>query len=51
MYSLLKGLAYFDDAERFEMSQMKKIVTWEQVKKFFEKETIRLAKKYFEESS
>lgn len=45
LYSLIKSLAYFDDAEKTEMPEMIKRVSWEKVKDFFRQETIRLAKK------
>lgn len=46
IYSLIKAISYFDDAEKEEMPQMIEKVVWEKIKKFFEKEAIRLAKKY-----
>ena len=36
-----KSLVYFDDAESDEMPRMLKVVTWEQVKKYFEDEVRR----------
>lgn len=45
-YSIIKSLGYFDDAEGSEMPQMIKKVSWEQVKDFFAKESLRLGKKY-----
>jgi len=46
LYSIMKSLAYFDDADLLEMPQMIKKISWEKVKKFFKKEVILLAKKY-----
>ncbi len=46
IYSLLKSLRYFEDAEESAMPRMIKKVSWEEVKRFFEKEVIRLGKKY-----
>lgn len=46
IYSILKALKYFEDAEESEMPKMIKKVSWEEVKSFFEKEVIKLSKKY-----
>ncbi len=46
IYSIIKSLSYFDDADTKEMPQMIKKISWEEVKKFFQKETVRLAEKY-----
>jgi predicted nucleotidyltransferase component of viral defense system len=46
--TLLKALQYFDDADGSEMPEMIEKVDWEEVKKFFEKETVRIAEKYLE---
>lgn len=46
LYSLLKGFAYFDDAENLEMPEMIDKISWDEVKKFFRKEVVRLAEKY-----
>ena len=46
MYSLIKSLSYFDDAEKLEMPKMLEKITWNEVKTFFQQETLRLAKKY-----
>ncbi|MDO8609113.1 MAG: nucleotidyl transferase AbiEii/AbiGii toxin family protein [bacterium] len=46
LYSLIKSLSYFDDAERLEMPQMIEKISWDEVKKFFESEVIRLSDKY-----
>lgn len=46
LYSLIKSLSYFDEAEKTEMPTMIKKVSWEKVKDFFRKETIKLAKRY-----
>lgn len=47
IYSLLKSLNYFEDAGESPMPRMMKRVSWEEIKKFFEKEAVRLGKKYF----
>lgn len=44
--TLLKALQYFDDAERSEMPQMIEKINWKELKKFFQRETVRLAKNY-----
>ena len=44
--TLLKALQYFDDADGSEMPEMIEKVDWEEIKKFFEGETVRIAKKY-----
>jgi len=46
--TLLKALQYFDDANDSEMPEMIEKVDWEDIKKFFEKETVKIAKKYLE---
>lgn len=46
--SLLKSLSYFDDADKSDMPQMLTTVVWDDVKHFFMKESVRLAKKYLE---
>jgi hypothetical protein len=46
VYSILKSLRYFEDAEESAMPKMIKKVFWEEVKSFFEKEVVRLGKKY-----
>lgn len=45
-FSIIKSLGYFDDAEASDIPQMIKEVRWEQVKDFFAKESMKLAKKY-----
>lgn len=47
IYSILKALQYFEDAEESEMPKMIKKVSWEEIKRFFEKEVLKLSKKYF----
>src|SRR3989339_904244 len=44
--TLLKALQYFEDADGSDMPEMIEKINWEEVKKFFRKETIRLAEKY-----
>jgi hypothetical protein len=46
LYSIITSLSYFVDAENSEMPQMIDKVNWEKVKSFFEKEAVRLGKKY-----
>lgn len=46
IYSLVKSLSYFEDAEKLEMPEMIEKVDWEKIKEFFRKETVRLAEKY-----
>ena len=46
IYVIMKALGFFEDAEGDEMPKMIKKVVWNEVKVFFSKETIRLAKKY-----
>lgn len=46
IFSIIKGFQYFDDAEKTEMPQMIKKVSWREVKGFFAKESIRLGRKY-----
>jgi len=44
--TLLKALQYLDDAEDSEMPEMIRKIDWQEVKKFFREETVRLAEKY-----
>lgn len=44
--TLLKSLQYFEDADESEIPEMVEKIDWEEVKKFFRKETSRLAIKY-----
>ncbi|MEK7597298.1 MAG: nucleotidyl transferase AbiEii/AbiGii toxin family protein [Patescibacteria group bacterium] len=46
IYSIIRSLTYFDDADLKEMPEMIEKVDWEEIKKFFEKETVRIAEKY-----
>lgn len=43
-YIILRSLQYFDDAERDKMPKMLIPTSWEEVKKFFKNQTIKLAK-------
>lgn len=45
-FHILKSLAYFEDAEKEKAPIMIEKIDWEEVKKFFEKEAVRLGKKY-----
>lgn len=46
LYSIMKSLSYFNDADLLEMPQMIKKTDWKKIKQFFKKEVVRLAKKY-----
>ena len=46
IYSLVKSLSYFEDAEKLEMPEMIEKINWEEVKEFFRKEVLKLADKY-----
>lgn len=46
--SILRSLQYFDDAEKEDMPEMLRSVSWDEVKRFFAAEAVRLAKKYLE---
>lgn len=46
LYSIITSLAYFVDAEASEMPVMLEKVSWEEIESFFEKEAVRLGKKY-----
>lgn len=46
LYSIITSLSYFIDAENSEIPKMIDKVSWEEVKVFFEKEAVRLGKKY-----
>jgi len=45
IYSIVTSLTYFNEAEGTEMPKMIKDISWEDVKKFFQNESVRLAKK------
>ena len=44
IYHILKSLTYFNDADPQESPKMIKKVSWDEVKEFFRKQTIKLAK-------
>ncbi len=46
--SILRSLRYFDDAEKGDMPDMIRVVSWDEIKQFFISESVRLAKKYLE---
>lgn len=46
IYTIITAMRYFAEAEETEMPKMIKQVSWQEIKKFFEKEAIRLGKKY-----
>lgn len=48
IYSIIRSLTYFDDADLKVMPEMIVKVDWEEIKRFFEKETVRIAEKYLE---
>lgn len=49
-YTLIKSLVYFDEADTTDMPVMIHAVSWDEIKKFFTTESMRLAKKYLEET-
>ena len=46
LYSIITSLSYFVDAENSEMPVMVEKVEWNEVQTFFEKEAVRLGKKF-----
>lgn len=46
IFHIIKSLDYFEEAEKKEMPEMIRSVSWSEVKKFFRAEQKRLAKKY-----
>lgn len=48
LYSIITSLSYFVDAENSEMPRMIAEISWEEIRAFFEKEAVRLGKKYLE---
>jgi hypothetical protein len=42
----LKALQYFEDADGSDMPEMLEKISWNEVKKFFQKEVVRLANKF-----
>ena len=46
LYSIITSLSYFADAEVSEMPVMLEEINWKEIKSFFEKEAVRLGKKY-----
>ncbi len=46
LFSLLRALNYFDEAETTDMPQMLISLEWEKIKEYFISESMRLAKKY-----
>lgn len=50
MFSLVRAMNYFDEADETDMPEMLIPLSWEEVKKFFVAESMRLAKKYLEET-
>lgn len=48
LYSIITSLSYFADAEISEMPLMLEKVSWKEIKAFFEKEAVRLGKKYLQ---
>lgn len=47
MFSIIRSLTYFDDAEAEVMPEMLRSYTWDQVKQFFIKESVRLGHTIF----
>ncbi len=50
-FSLIRAMNYFDEADTTDMPEMLIPLSWDEVKKFFASESMRLAKKYLEQSS
>ena len=50
VFSLLRAMNYFDEAETTDMPEMLIALSWDEIKKFFIAESMRLAKNYLEES-
>lgn len=46
LLTLIKSFSYFENAEDSDMPTMIEKISWEEVRKFFEKEAVRLANKY-----
>ncbi|MFH1895987.1 MAG: nucleotidyl transferase AbiEii/AbiGii toxin family protein [bacterium] len=46
LYSIIRSLTYFAEAEESEMPSMLEIVSWGDVKRFFENEAVRLADRF-----
>ena len=46
IFHIIKSLSYFIEAEDSEMPVMLEKINWKDIKVFFEKESVRLAKKY-----
>ncbi|OGK08331.1 hypothetical protein A2767_07480 [Candidatus Roizmanbacteria bacterium RIFCSPHIGHO2_01_FULL_35_10] len=46
LFTLIKSLQFYYDADNKEMPEMIEKVEWEEVKKFMQKEVVRLANKY-----
>src|SRR3972149_5598326 len=47
LYGIIRSLSYFEDAEKeHQMPKMIESVSWDEVKRFFEKEAVRLGRKY-----
>lgn len=49
-YTLIKALSYLDEANEDKMPQMIASISWDEVKRFFTAESMRLAKHYLEEA-
>lgn len=49
MYTLIRALRYFDEIEKSNMPEMLILRSWDDIKRFFVAESVRLAKKYLEE--
>ncbi len=46
LYSIITSLSYFEDADNSDMPEMIEKISWNEVKKFFQKEVIRLSHTY-----
>lgn len=49
LFSILRSIGYFDDAEEEDMPEMLTPLSWKTVKQFFTAESMRLGKQYIEE--
>jgi hypothetical protein len=51
LFSIVRSLGYFDDAEKGDMPEMLISISWEDVKEFFAAESIRLGKVFLTKES
>ncbi len=50
VFSLLRAMNYFDEADTTDMPEMLIPLSWDEIKKFFTAESMRLARHYLEET-